>query len=126
MNIHIETIPHEKQRYPTVGDWWFIDSGDLELRISELTDWRYEMLIAIHELWEVILCKHRKISQEAVDNFDRQYEARRQENDDSEPGDAPDAPYKREHCSATGAERTLAAELGVDWKEYEDELYSLP
>ena len=125
MKINIETITHEKQLYSTVGDWWW-DGKTLEIRVSELSDWRFEALVAVHELIEVLLCKHRKIAQESVDRFDRQYETRRQENDDSEPGDAPDSPYKREHCCATGVERLLAAELEVSWKEYEDELYSLP
>ena len=38
-----------------------------------------------------------------------------------EPGDCPDAPYKRQHCVATGVERIMAAMLGVDWKAYEDD-----
>jgi hypothetical protein len=44
---------------------------------------------------------------------------------DVEPGDHPDAPYKREHCFATGIERLLAAELGVDWTAYEHTLDTL-
>lgn len=35
------------------------------------------------------------------------------------PDDRPQIPYRREHFTATNIERQVAAELGVDWKEYE-------
>src|SRR6266403_2512350 len=116
MRIVIETIPHEKQRYPTVGDWFFDEKGDLIIWVSELGDWRYEALISVHELVEVLLYKQKGVSQADVDQFDIQYEKLRQEGDVLEPGDDPKAPYKVQHCIATGVERILAAELGVDWK----------
>lgn len=125
MNIKIEIIPHEQQRYTTCGDWIFDEKGDLTIRISKLSDWRREMLVAVHELVEVLLCKHDGVTQEVVDDFDMNkfsYE----DHPDEEPGDSPDAPYKKQHCLATAVERMLAAELGVDWKPYEDELETLP
>jgi hypothetical protein len=42
MRINIEVIPHEQQRYPTVGDYWMED-GVQQVRISGLPDWRYEI-----------------------------------------------------------------------------------
>ena len=36
MNITIKTIAHDKQRYDTVGDWWFDDEGDLQIRVSRV------------------------------------------------------------------------------------------
>lgn len=84
------------------------------------------MLIAVHELVEVLLCKHDGVTQKSVDKFDMAYEKKRKPNDDSEPGDNPKAPYVKQHCIATGVERILAAGLGVSWKEYEDELCALP
>ena len=125
MKIVIETIPHKDQRYPTVGDWLFDENGDLTIRVSQLGSWQQECLVALHEVVEVLLCKHRGITQEAVDQFDMAYEKSRQEGDESEPGDDPLAPYVREHCLATGIERILAAELGVDWKTYEQHLQEL-
>jgi hypothetical protein len=125
MRILIETIPHKQQRYPTVGDWFFDDKGDLTIQVSALGDWREEALVAVHELVEVLLCKHQGVGQQEVDTFDLQYEAKRIEGDESEPGDSPDAPYKKQHCLATGVERVLAAEFGIDWGQYEDRLNSL-
>lgn len=126
MNIHIEIIPHGQQRYPTVGDWFFDDKGDLTIRVSKLSDWRREALIAVHELVEVLICKNEGIRQEEVDTFDKEFEEKRLPDNEDEPGDEPTAPYVRQHCIATGIERILAAELDVCWKDYENELNDLP
>lgn len=122
MKIIIETIPHNQHRYPTVGDWFYQEDGTLVIRVSELGDWKREALVAVHELVEVLLCKHQGVSQEAVDQFDLEFEKERSANDLSEPGDDPKAPYMRQHCLATSVERMLAAELNVSWKEYEEQL----
>ncbi len=131
MTIIIETVPHEKQRYETVGDWYFephptIPNEEvLHIKCSKLSDWRREALIQVHELVEVLMCQNDGVSQEVVDKFDTAFEANRKKGNEDEPGDDPKAPYVKQHCVATGIERILAAQLGVNWKEYEDELYSL-
>jgi hypothetical protein len=126
MKINIESIPHEQHRYTTVGDWWFDKDGTIQIRTSNLSDWRYEALIAVHELVEFLLCKNDGVATQTVDDFDKAYEAARDSGDVSEPGDDPNAPYVKQHCIATGIERILAAELGVKWKPYEQELFDLP
>lgn len=120
MKITIETIPHSQQRYDTCGDWLFDDNGDLLIRVSELGDWRYEALVGVHELIEVLICKHRGISQEEVDKFDINYLAagRPHEGEPDEPGDAKDCPCRAEHFAATTIERMLSSELSVDWWDY--------
>ncbi len=125
MNITIRTIPHQDQRYDTTGDWWFLHNGDIEIRVSSVDNWRYEALVAVHELVEILLCKHQGISQERVDAFDMDFEKARPEGDNSEPGDDPMAPYYNEHQSATILERQLAKELGINWREYEERLRNL-
>jgi len=126
MKITIESTPHKLQRYPTVGDWYRDANGDLVIKVSQMSDWRFMALVALHELVEVLLCDHRGIRQETVDKFDIEFEAHRHPDNFDEPGDDPQAPYKKEHCFATGVERLLAAELGVDWSTYADEIDSLP
>lgn len=182
MKILIETIPHDQQRYPTVGDWFYVptlhcDFCDstirlgseipppftcptckkpipkqkfgrmLVIRVSQLSSTAREYLIAVHELIEVILCEHAGVTQETVDAFDMEFEKRRQERIDQaarkviepgvtsgeealiaieEPGDDENAPYRKQHCFATGIERLLAAEMDVAWHSYEAELESLP
>lgn len=125
MKIVIETIPHEQHRYTTVGDWFYDADGALQIKVSKLSDWRREMLVAVHELVEVLICKHDGVTQDIVDRFDAK-EFNYAEHPDEEPGDDPSAPYKRQHCIATGVERILAAALHVDWKPYEEELTELP
>jgi len=124
MKIVIETIPHEQQRYTTVGDWFFDKDGTLQIKVSALSDNKREMLIAVHELVEVLTCGYEGITQEVVDKFDMRFSF--VEHPDEEPGDSPEAPYKSQHCLATGIERILAAHWGVDWKTYEKELSDLP
>jgi hypothetical protein len=91
-----------------------------------MSDPRYETLVATHELIEAILCRQAGISERAVDAFDKHYKAHRKDDDMSEPGDSPAAPYHRQHVAATKIERELAALLGVDWDTYGKEVESLP
>jgi hypothetical protein len=122
MKIIIETIPHELQRYTTVGDWLYDPDGTLHIKVSKLSDPKLERLIAVHELIEVLCCEQDGVTQEQVDGFDKAFG----NETDSEPGDDPKAPYRKQHCLATGIERILASIWGVDWKTYEDELINLP
>jgi hypothetical protein len=119
MRINIEVIPHEKQRYPTVGDYW-IEDGVQQVRVSHLPDWRYEILVALHEIVELAITRHRGIPEGIISEFDVEFERFRESGRRSgEPGDHPDSPYRKEHFFATNLERLLAGELDVDWFEYE-------
>lgn len=115
MNITIKTIPHRNQRLEDVGDWQ-IKGNDIAIKISETKNFKYNSLLAIHELVEVILCKDRNISTKEVDMWDIENELR---------GDDPKAPYHKEHKFATKIEKLLAQELGVNWKTYDDKVMSL-
>jgi hypothetical protein len=125
MNVFIKTIPHKEHRYETCGDWWWGKDGTLQIRVSQMSDWRYEFLVALHELTEVFLCKFSGVGQKQVDRFDIAYEKKRKAGDESEPGDSPKAPYRTQHCIATGIERIVAAFLGVVWADYDKEIQSL-
>jgi len=141
MKILIDTIPHTEQRYPTVGDWYFeelqLSSNPedkpeqvLRIRVSEMSDWRHEACVAIHELAEVLMCKQAGITTEQVDFYDKNYEKLRAEgllpDPNSEPGDEPEAPYFRQHVVASAIERLLAGEMEVDWNKYADEVEAFP
>jgi hypothetical protein len=123
--ISIKTIPHSEQRYATCGDWYYDEEKTLCIRVSRMNDSRYEFLVALHELVEVKLCEWCGITQKAVDDFDMEYERLRPDGDESEPGDSPSAPYKIQHCIATGVERLVAAMMNVDWNSYEAEINAL-
>jgi len=129
MKIEIKTIPHSEHRYPTVGDWWWDHDGTLQIRVSKMGNWKYEVLVALHELIEVLLCKDRGIKPKDVDNFDMQYEREREQGlhgPDEEPGWDKKAPYRKEHAFAEKIERMFARQLKVAWKRYNDKVMSLP
>jgi hypothetical protein len=128
MTATIQSVPHAKHRYPTVGDWMIGGDGAIIINVSATGNPDYDFLVGVHELIEAYLCLRRGISQESVDSFDMNIEKAHQKAltfSAYEPGDHPDAPYRREHCTATGVERILAAELNVNWHEYETALNSL-
>jgi hypothetical protein len=112
MRIVIQTIPHSAQRYDTCGDWQR-EGDELRISVSELKDWRLEALVAVHELIEALLCRVDGVTEAEVDHFDFNFKGA------EEPGDDPDAPYYEQHQRASGYERLLAADLQVNWAEYE-------
>lgn len=76
-DILIDTVPHADQRYDTPGDYWVDGQGRWHIRVSELGDWRYELLVTVHELVEMALCEHKGITQQEIDAFDIAFEQRR-------------------------------------------------
>ncbi len=123
MKITIETIPHGEQRIPgQVGDW-VLDNGKVVIRVSKLGNWRYEAAVAVHELVEALLCMDKGISGAEVDAFDISHT---QAGYEGEPGDAPVAPYRDQHCFATAVERMLIAAFGISWAEYDAAVEALP
>ena len=125
IHIEIKTITHKEQRYITVGDWWWDADGVLQIRVSQMGDWRYEALVAFHEQFEALACRRSGIREETVSAFDMEFENNRKQGNVGEPGDDLQAPYYRQHQMATIAERQLAMELGVDWKQYSEVVESL-
>jgi hypothetical protein len=125
MNINYQVIPHQQQRYPTVGDWWFDKEGNMSIRVSRMSDWRYECCIGVHEIVEALICKHLGITQESVDRFDIEFEKKRAKGNFDEPGDDKDSPYRIPHGIASAVERLLGACLGIDWNKYADEVEGL-
>jgi hypothetical protein len=123
--IHVETIRHDEQRYPTCGDYWTDEAGVRQFRISNLSNGDYEFLITIHEMIESYLCQRKGTADADIDAFDLEYEQRRQPGDNSEPGDDPEAPYYWEHGFATLIERILARHMGIAWSTYDEAVNSL-
>lgn len=117
--INVKVIAHKKQRYPTVGDWFYDKNGNLQIRVSRLSDPRYEQLIAVHEIVEACLCDQAGVDEQAVDAFDMKWTG------EGEPGDDPAAPYHQQHLNATEVEKIMAKALGVDWAVYEKEINAL-
>lgn len=125
--IVIQVIPHNKQRYETCGDYWE-EKDTLQVRVSQMSDWRYEVSVAVHEIVEAILCRHRGIKEKDITKFDLKFEKERKQGlhpKDAEPGFDSRAPYRREHALATLIETELIQELGIMWEYYEQEISNL-
>jgi hypothetical protein len=58
--ILINFLPHNQQRYETVGDYEEKEN-DLQVNISEMRRWEYEAMVLIHELIEYFLIKKKII-----------------------------------------------------------------
>ncbi len=116
INIHITVHPGaDLGRGFTGADWFFDEAGDLQVRVSKLSDWRLEVILGLHEAVEAILCKH---------DGDHQYEATH--TSDLNAGDDAAAPYARQHSLATAVERMMAAWMNVPWAAYDKELEQIP
>jgi len=125
MNIIIKVIPHNKQKYSTVGDWRFDKKGDLQIKVSDMGNWQYESAIAVHEMMEALLCKDRKVTAKEVDIFDANYEKEKKQGLHSrgeEPGVDKKSPYRKEHLFATKMEKMIIKELDVDWERYDKKI----
>lgn len=125
MKIKIRTISHEKQRYPTVGDYVERQDGTTIISVSDMGNEDYAFLVALHELIEAHLTKKRGIKEEDISEFDEVFESHRIEGNTDEPGDHVDAPYRKEHFFATSIERLVAGELGIEWNEYDNAINNL-
>src|SRR5258708_6317856 len=122
MRINIKTIPHNKQRYDTCGDYWVDKRGTIQVRISEESNEKYEWLVLLHELTEMCLAKYQGVDWDKIDAFDIEFEKNRKGWDNSEPGDAENSPYYKQHHLATVVERLICHELELNWEEYEESL----
>lgn len=117
--IVIKTVPHSRQRYNTVGDYYYTIWGTRLILVSKMGDWRNEIPVAIHELIETTLCRNDGVTDEDVDRFDLEHDQNRAPGDASEPGDDPNAPYHSQHVYATKVEAEVCKKLGLDWEVYD-------
>lgn len=144
MIIDFRVIPHQEQRYPTVGDYWEA-AGTWHFRVSKMPDRRYEWLVFLHEVIEASLLALASAPpsaaveaalmapEAAAKAFDEGYEQARAAGTRAlcgckvreEPGNDRHAPYHRQHRVATACERLMARVLGVNWRAYSAEVDSL-
>lgn len=123
--VVIEVIPHNEQRYDTLGDWQ-VKEGEVVIKVSDVGNWLYSWLVAVHELVEVMLCLKDGVRQVDVDRFDIEYEKQGQATGlapcgcryTGEPGSDKHAPYHEQHKVAEAVERLILRRLGISWREY--------
>ena len=121
MNLRAEMVDARDQNYPTLGDYGgnFLNRW---IKVTETGVEDYNFLILLHELIEQHLCFKRSIKEADITAFDIDFENKRQEGNFDDPGDDKRAPYYREHQFATAIERLVANELGVDWRDYGEDV----
>lgn len=127
--ITIKTIPHNKQRYPTVGDYWDTKDG-LEMRVSDMKNPTHELAVILHELIEQHLCRLAGVPFKDIDDFDKAYEKARDSGTapcgcpiQDEPGNDRCAPYFSQHQFATELERAFLSE--ASWTIYDKQVNEL-
>jgi hypothetical protein len=132
MIIEFKIIPHKKQRYDTVGDYF--KKGDAwQFRVSYMEDARYSLLVFLHEMIEFFLCRQAGVKIRDIDRFDQAYEESRGVLAHApcgckhleESGEDPHAPYREQHVTATKCERLIAEALGIKWDVYSKAVESL-
>ncbi len=124
IGIEIKTIQAKDMPYPTCGNYREERRGKVVIEVVDVGNWKYEALVAIHELIEYLLVKAAGITIKSIDDFDTQFELERESglHGDDEPGDDAGSPYHLQHGIATVAERAVAAMMGVNWSEYSNAL----
>ena len=110
--LRVELVNHKEQRYATAGDWLFDADGSIIVRVSDTGNWLDAMLVAVHEIVEVILCEVNGVKLEDVDAFDMAFSG------DGEPGEHPNAPYFNEHATANIVEQLVALQARQKFHEY--------
>jgi hypothetical protein len=124
IKIRVKTIPHNKQRYNTAGDYWD-DKGQKEIRVSELSNPIHEFIIAVHEIVEAYLTEARGIKEQDILKYDVEKLKHLKDPNRLDPGHDPKAPYHKEHMFAEKIEKMLAKEFAVNLEEYQAELDKL-
>jgi hypothetical protein len=116
-DVTIRVIPHNQQRYNTLGDWIPQSDGSLIIYVSDTGTDYYNHLIALHEYVEALLCEKNGIKEQDVMEFDLKFEKELHPMD-ADPGDDPRAPYYKEHQIATEIEDLILAGMGEDGVDY--------
>lgn len=124
LRINLQVIPHREQRYETVGDWWWDEEGVLQIRSSKMDNPRFEQLVLLRELVEVLLAdwtRPRETSRDYLlnrtEDHDKSFELARVD-EFSESGYEPKSPVYREHMIASAFEHIAALLMRVNYNEY--------
>jgi len=118
--IIVKPIKPENHRYCTCGDYIYDKEDDaLTIFVSRMSDWRSELAVAVHEIFESVACIAADVEMTDIDLFDMDFERNRKEGDNSEPGDSPEAPYRSQHVGATFVEQEVCSRLELGWIQHE-------
>lgn len=126
--IFIKEIPHESNKWATLGDWWFGDEqrninqdGDLYITISQMPMWKYFWPILAHEIIEIAWCLTHGVTSQECEDYDAMWEDelnRGLHKPEEEAGFDKRSPYRGGHIWGARFERLVCWILGINWKKY--------
>jgi hypothetical protein len=126
--IEIEVVPLKKQRYETLGDYYY-KKGVLHFKITDTGNPFYNKLILIHELVEQTLTEAKGITEPQILRHDLEFEKLLRDgkvSPDEEPGEHKNSPYRVEHILAEVVERLMVNHLNHEtFKEYSDKIFKI-
>lgn len=123
----IRFIPLMENRVTTLGDWGEDENG-FWMTITEMSDWRMEFLVLIHELTEWAICQYMGVTTEEADAFDALFEkeyAQGLHPIEQEAGFDKRCPFRKGHIWGARMERLFSWFLGVNWDHYGDVAYNM-
>jgi hypothetical protein len=127
--IQIEIIPLKKQRFPTLGDYFFDKEKTLQFKITDTGNPLFNKLILIHELIEQTLTEAKGIKEQSILKHDLEFEkliADGKVDKDAEPGEHKNSPYRQEHILAETVERLMLNHLNqLTFSEYNDKIFKV-
>jgi hypothetical protein len=126
--ISVDVVPHAEQDYDTPAAWEEVVPVEWMVEVSDLGDWRYNLLTALGQQIELALCKQAGVTSEQIQAFAVAHGKRRRAGDSDyqgAPGDHPDAPHKKAYRFAQQMLKQIAPELGIVWSRYQRALEAL-
>jgi hypothetical protein len=116
--IKVKLVDPNNQRLLECGDWIYDAEDDVIIVfVNRMEDWRSELAVMLHEIFEAVSCIAADVDQTDVDFFDKKFYL--EHDDDSEAGDSRDAPYHAQHVGASFVEKEVCSQLKIDWKTHE-------
>ena len=116
-------VPIRKIRFSTAGDWTQKKDGSYEVWIWETPDPRYQAVVLIHELTELLWCHFNGITGKESDRFDAEWEGELKAGmhlPDEEAGFDSRAPYHKGHVWGARMEHLFCWIFDVRWRVYND------
>jgi hypothetical protein len=115
--IEVKFIEPENQRFCECGDWFYeAQEHKVTIFVNLMADWRSELAVVLHEIFESVSCIAADVDQTDVDLFDKLFY---RSSEDGQAGDSKDAPYFEQHKGATFVEKEACSQLQLPWVEHE-------
>ena len=127
IKTEIKSVYKEGQRYDTLGDYYFED-GKRIFSITKTGNQLFDDLIFIHEFIEEVLTRNKGITEEEIYEYDLKFEEKVKNgevDEDVEPGEQLDSPYKVQHSIAESVERIMLNHLGISFGEYNETIMKI-